>query len=67
MSALDCVGYFLVLTPLGAFMCAVTAPMVREPAGFAHRALGSIVCLMGGIITLSGLLLLAAGLSRVPA
>jgi len=67
MSALDCIGYFLVLTPLGAFMCAVTAPMVAEHAGAAHRTLGGIVCLTGGIITLSGFMLLAEGLSRVPA
>ncbi|SDG06338.1 hypothetical protein SAMN05216241_1055 [Limimonas halophila] len=67
MSALDCIGYFLVLTPLGAFMCAVTAPMVTEHAGIAHRALGGIVCVTGGLLVLCGILLLLAGLSRVPA
>ena len=50
MSAVTCLLFAAVLTPLGAVMCLVTFPMMFENAGSAHRVLGGAVCATGGIL-----------------
>lgn len=50
MSPLTCLIFAVVLAPLGAVMCLVTFPMLREHAGAAHRLLGGAVCATGGVL-----------------
>ncbi len=67
MSVLQCLALFVVMTPLGVFMCRVTWPMARERVGVAHRALGLLVCVAGAILAGGGLAFLAMAVDMLAA
>lgn len=67
MSPLICLVLFLVMTPLGLFMCRVTWPMAREDVGRAHRALGLTVCVAGAVLAGGGALFLSMAVDQLAA
>jgi len=65
MSPLMCLLFFLVLTPMGVVMAGVSWPMVVENAGPAHRGLGVVVAVSGGLIALGGIGFLTMAADRL--
>ena len=62
-----CLALFVVITPLGLFMCRVTRPMARESMGVAHRALGRLVRVAGAVPAGGGLAFLAMAVDMLMA
>ncbi len=57
---------FAVLALLGGFMCRISAPMVREHAGYGYRLVAVVICLAGlGLFTVS-VVFLAKAIAGIP-